>query len=160
MTIHDWAIRWGIPAQAMSELLAMPLPESAPVMNTEAAIQGSIRLHASQLGNNLWRNNNGATETKDGRHLRYGLGNDSPRINKEFKSSDLIGITPVMVTPQHVGGVFGVFTAVEVKHGGWSWSGNEREQAQWKYIMLVRSKGGFAGFAKSIEDYKLCLTTE
>jgi len=26
MNIHDWAMRWGIPAQAISELWTMPLP--------------------------------------------------------------------------------------------------------------------------------------
>lgn len=159
MNIDEWAARWQIPHQAIEELLMMPLPESAPAENTEAAILGSIRLKASQLGCILWRNNNGATKTEDGRHLRFGLGNDSPRINKEFKSSDLIGVTPVMVTQQHVGKIIGVFTAIEGKHGAWSWSGTEREKAQWKYIMLVRNKGGFAGFATSIEDYQLCLNT-
>lgn len=158
MTLNEWQQRWQIPAQAMQELLTMPLPEpAAHTVNTEAAIQGSIRLAASQISNNLWRNNNGAAVTDDGRHLRFGLGNDSPRINHAFKSSDLIGITPVMVTPQHVGRIFGIFTAVEVKHGGWFWSGTEREQAQWKYLTLIQSKGGFATFAKSIEDYKACL---
>ena len=157
MNIHEWVYRWQIPPQAISELLTMPLPISSHSVTSEAAAQGSIRLAASQLGNTLWRNNNGAATTDDGRHLRFGLGNDSPRINKAFKSSDLIGITPVIVTPAHVGRMFGIFTAVEVKHGGWSWSGNEREQAQWKYLQLVNSKGGLATFAKSIEDYRACL---
>jgi len=155
--IHEWAVRWGIPAPAISELLTMPFPEASHTPNTEAAIQGSIRLSASQMGNDLWRNNNGAAKTEDGRHLRFGLGNDSPRINKAFKSSDLIGITPVMITAAMVGRVFGIFTAIEVKKGDWSWSGTDREQAQWKYLMLIRNKGGFATFAKSIKDYRLCL---
>lgn len=157
MNIHDWAIRHSISSQAMSELLTMPLPWSSSTQGTEAAIQQDIRLAASRIGADLWRNNNGAAQLNGGRHIRFGLGNDSPRINKEFKSSDLIGITPVMVTQRHVGRILGVFTAVEVKHGGWSWSGSERELAQWKYLQLVNSKGGFATFARSIEDYKSCL---
>lgn len=157
MNIHDWAMRWGIPAQAMSELLTMPLPDSVPTQQTEAAVQVDTRLEASRNGNILWRNNNGAGMSDDGRYLRWGLGNDSKKINDEFKSSDLIGITPVTVAPYHVGRIFGIFTAVEVKRGNWSWSGNEREQAQWKYLQLVNSKGGFATFARSIEDYKACI---
>ena len=156
--LHDWSVRWQIPQQAMQELLTMPLPDSMSTQGTEAAVQNDIRLIASCNGSNLWRNNNGAGKSEDGRYLRWGLGNDSKKINDEFKSSDLIGVTPVTVQPQHVGRVFGIFTAIEVKHGGWSWSGNDREQAQWKYLQLINSKGGFATFAKSIEDYKLCLT--
>lgn len=158
MTLNEWQQRWQIPQQAMQELLTMPMPErAAHTPLTEAAIQQDIRLEASRIGCSLWRNNNGAAVTDDGRHLRFGLGNDSPRINQAFKSSDLIGITPVMVTADMVGRIFGIFTAVEVKHGGWSWSGTEREQAQWKYLQLVNGRGGFATFAKSKEDYRACL---
>lgn len=160
MNIHDWARRWNIPPDALRELLNMPLPElGANTIYTEASIQQDIRLEASRIGASLWRNNNGAAVADDGRHIRYGLGNDSPRINKAFKSSDLIGITPVMVTTAHVGLTFGIFTAIEVKRGDWQWSNTLREQAQWKYLQLVNSKGGFATFAKSIEDYKLCMNT-
>lgn len=158
MNIHDWAIKYRIPADAVRELLTMPLPESSSAPSTEGAVQADIRLEASRCGNALWRNNNGAGKTEDGRWLRWGLGNDSKKINDEFKSSDLIGITPVMVTPQHVGRIFGIFTAVEVKRGDWSWLGNEHEQAQWNYLQLVNSKGGFATFATSIKDYRSCLT--
>lgn len=126
---------------------------------TEAAIQQDIRLIASKIGANLWRNNSGAVTTDDNRHIRFGLGNDSKNINDEFKSSDLIGITPLMITPQHIGRIVGVFTAIEVKHGGWSWSGNDRELAQWNYLQLIQNKGGFATFANSVEDYTQCLNT-
>ena len=135
---------------------------------TEAAIQQDIRLIASRLGANLWRNNSGAVTTNDGRHIRFGLGNDSKNINDEFKSPDLIGITPVMITPQHVGRIVGIYTEIEAKHGGWVYNVrdlpkselNERERhelAQWKHLNLVQSKGGFATFATSIEDYLKCL---
>jgi len=127
------------------------------MQQVEGAVDASFRLGASRIGVDLWRNNSGAGKSEDGRFLRWGLGSCSKKINDEFKSSDLIGITPVTVTSQHVGRIFGVFTAIEVKRGGWSWSGNEREQAQWKYLQLVNSKGGFATFARSIEDYKSCL---
>jgi len=159
MNIHDWALRWGIPQQAMTELINMPLPNSTKTKQTEGAVQTDLKLAASRIGANLWRNNNGADTLSNGLFMRWGLGNDSKNINDEFKSSDLIGITPVMVTPRHVGRIVGIFTAIEVKRGGWSWSGNERELAQWKYLQLVNSKGGFATFARSIEDYTQCLNT-
>lgn len=160
MTIYEWAQRWNIPPAALNELLNMPLPDSmAPIPGTESSIQQDIRLEASRTGRILWRNNNGAAVADDGRHLRFGLGNDSKRINDAFKSSDLIGITPVIIDACHVGRTIGVFTAVEVKRGDWSWSGTDREQAQWRYIQLVNRMGGFATFAKSTKDYEQCLKT-
>lgn len=158
MNVHEWAQRWNVPPQALQELLAMPMPEPGQHVTTEAATQQQIRLTASKMGGDMWRNNSGALTSDDGRHVRFGLGNDSKRINESFKSSDLIGITPVYVLPHHVGRLFGVFTAVEVKRGDWIWSGSDRETAQWKYLQLVQSKGGFSTFAKSLKDYQSCIT--
>ena len=160
MNIHTWALKWGIPQEAMSELLVAPLPNMTNTGATEAAVQQDIRLAASQTGRVMWRNNNGAATTQDDRHIRFGLGNDSKRINEAFKSSDLIGITPVVVTPQMIGTMLGVFTACEVKRGDWRWSGNKREQAQWNYIQVVNRYGGIGTFAKSVKDYESCLTAQ
>lgn len=156
MNIHEWAARWGLPQQAIDELIVMSLPSSGFTHDTEGATQQQIRLQASRNRAALWRNNSGAVTTDDGRHIRFGLGNDSVKINKFFKSSDLIGITPILIDWQHVGLTFGVFTAVEVKRGSWRWSGNEREQAQLNFLNLVQSKGGLATFATSKEDYTKC----
>lgn len=98
------------------------------------------------------RNNNGACTTDDGRHIRFGLANDSEKINKQIKSHDLIGITSVTVRPQHVGAVFGVFTSIEVKRSGWQYKGTEREQAQLKWGNFVISMGGIAQFATKPGD--------
>lgn len=160
LNIYDWAVRWNIPHQALQELITMPLPTSPHSDQSEAAVQQDIRLYASQIGASLWRNNNGAAQDATGRHIRYGLGNDSKRINDHFKSSDLIGITPMMVTPAHVGRMVGVFTAVEVKTFNWRYTGTDREQAQWKYLQLVASKGGIATFATSKEDYQKCIAEQ
>lgn len=135
---------------------------------SEAAIQAEIRLTASKLGATLWRNNNGAVTTDDGRHIRFGLGNDSKRINTEFKSPDLVGITPLLICPQHVGRIMGIFTGIEDKRGGWTYNvralpkdqlteREQREQAQWKFLQLIQNKGGFATFATSTKDYLRCL---
>lgn len=158
MNINEWAQRWNIPVQALDELLAMPVPDSVNNPGTEAAISQDIRLAASYDGNALWRNNSGAVTTDDGRHIRFGLGNDSIKINKTFKSSDLIGPTPKIIDANMIGKTVGIFTAIEVKPGNWKWLGTEREKAQWNYLQLVNRLGGFSTFAKSVEDYKKCIS--
>jgi hypothetical protein len=101
----------------------------------------------------MWRNQSGACYDETGRLIRYGLANDSAQLNKRIKSSDLIGITPVVITQQMVGQTMGVFTAVEVKHPGWTRPTNDRERAQEAFIRLVTEKGGLGGFAASVEDF-------
>lgn len=120
---------------------------------TETDIQSLIRVEASRLGAPLWRNNNGAAQDKTGRVVRYGLGNDSSKLNEVWKSSDLIGITPVLIRPEHVGQVWGIFTAVEVKAAGWSKPRNDRDRAQERFIKTVQEHGGIGFFADSIETY-------
>jgi hypothetical protein len=125
---------------------------------SETAVQSHIRLAAAQLGLTLWRNQSGACYDDTGRLIRYGLANDSAQLNKRIKSSDLIGLTPLLVEQRHVGRVIGVFTAVEVKHAGWHGPSNDRERAQAEFIRLVREKGGMAGFASSVEEMiKICV---
>lgn len=119
----------------------------------EAAAQSQVRLMAAQRGITLWRNQSGACYDDTGRLIRYGLANDSAQLNKRLKSSDLIGITPMVVLPQHVGLIIGVFTAVEMKHPGWRGVSNDREKAQAEFIRVVRDKGGLAGFITGVEDY-------
>lgn len=123
-------------------------------MMSESSVQQRIRLAAARLATTLWRNNSGALEDKDGRQVRFGLGNDSAKINKVYKSADLIGITPVTITPEHVGMTMGVFTAVECKPEGWKFTATEREYAQLRFLTDVRLHGGKAGFATSVEDYR------
>lgn len=123
-------------------------------MANEAAAQQEIRLEASRLGQRLWRNNNGACKDENGRLIRYGLANDSAKLNKHIKSSDLIGITPFKITPDMVGRTLAVFTSIEVKAKGWHFTGTEREFAQKAWIDLVASMGGVAGFATGGDDLK------
>ena len=123
---------------------------------SEAQVQTELRLAASGHGDHLWRNNVGAAVDASGRMIRYGLGNDSARLNEQIKSSDLIGITRVIVTPDMVGRVVGVFTAIEVKREDWGVSGvpTAREQAQAAFIQLVGRAGGRARFATCVADYE------
>jgi len=119
---------------------------------SEQAVQQAIRLAAPRNNAILWRNNNGACQTVDGRQIRYGLANDSHQINAAIKSSDLIGITRTIITPDMIGRTLGVFTSIEVKRGGWQYSGSPRESAQNKWLQMVQSHGGVAGFAASAGD--------
>lgn len=101
-----------------------------------------IRLEAGRAGLLLWRNNVGVTPPVSGmRPVRYGLANDSARINKVIKSSDYIGIAPG-----------GRFLAVEEKPHGWRYRGDEHERAQLAFIQAVQRAGGIGCFATSWED--------
>ncbi len=113
---------------------------------SEARVQQDVQLAASYAGGRLWRNNSGAYFDKRGVQVRYGLCNVSKKVNKQIKSSDLIGITPVVITEDMVGQTVGVFTAVECKKEGWVYPGTEPEIAQKKFIDLVNSLGGRAKF--------------
>ena len=151
MNLDEWAADWQIPAQAVADLRArLGLFNTDPAATpgeSEAAIQTRIRLEASAKGCRLWRNNVGACYTSEGAFLRYGLANDSAAMNKKIKSADLVGIRPVKITPQHVGGTIGQFVAREVKRAGWRYSGSPREEAQLAFLSLVLAMGGDAGFS-------------
>lgn len=121
----------------------------------EAASQQHIRLEAARHRCDLWRNNVGVLLNERGVPVRYGLVNDSPELNRLYKSSDLIGITPLFITPDMVGRLVGVFTAVECKESNWSYNPNDQHQkAQKAFIDLVLKNGGMAGFATSSEDFR------
>jgi len=99
------------------------------------------------MGIRLWRNNVGAVTTDDGRHIRFGLANESAKMNGVLKSSDLIGITPYTMTLRDLGRTIGVFTSIEVKHPGWNYTGTPREVAQRGWIQAINNFGGIASFA-------------
>lgn len=119
---------------------------------SEASAQQRIRIEAPHHGVRLWRNNVGACIDERGNHIRYGLANESAAMNKKIKSSDLIGITPVIVTPEMVGRTLGVFTAIECKRPGWQYKGGGREAAQLSYMQIIIALGGIAQFATGPED--------
>lgn len=122
-------------------------------MMNEGAVQQRLRLEAARLNTLMWRNNVGACEDKSGRVIRYGLANDSKALNGIFKSSDLIGITPIFITPDMVGEFVGVFTAIESKREGWHMTpSDDRAKAQLTFHDAVRQYGGYAGFATSPSD--------
>ena len=129
-------------------------------MTTEKDIERTLILHASQCGSVIFKNEVGAAwqgeidrnnsvipqriVLKNCRRVTYGLCTGS---------SDLIGWTPVTVTPDMVGKKIAVFTAVEVKlnkNGKYKATDDQK-----RFISAVLNNGGFAGVAdckKDLED--------
>lgn len=123
----------------------------------ESATASHIRLDAAQQNVDLWRNNNGAFEDpkNEGRWIRYGLCNESKEQSKRIKSSDYIGITPVLITPNMVGKTLGVFTAIETKPSRWRLvPSDKRGIAQKAFHDIVKKSGGFAGFASTVDQFR------
>lgn len=115
-------------------------------MNEEQVAQ-RVLLEAGRLGVILWRNNSGALPDKNGRLVRFGLGNDSAQANAKFKSPDYIGFTPTFIVPEFVGRTLPVFTGIDTKHSEWTHPENDRDRAQEAFLRFVQSHGGYAGFA-------------
>ena len=136
MDISTWCKRWNIPVEALGELFSSQPTAIGLSKGSEAAVSNHLRLQASKAGMIVWRNNVGATKDEHGRLIRFGLANDSPALNKQIKSSDLIGIKPG-----------GQFVAIEAKRSDWKYTGTEREEAQLRFISLVNSMGGQAYFS-------------
>ncbi|AAQ96577.1 hypothetical protein [Vibrio phage VP16C] len=158
----QWAARW---PQAAAELVAVmadtaPSPVTSPA--SEARAQQEARMEAGRRGGVLWRNNVGATKAKEPHvcpncafkfevrkpPLRYGLCNDSEKLNAKIKSSDLIGIKPVLITPDMVGQTIGQFWAVEVKAPGEPINlRDERQKGQAAFGALVERFNGTFEFS-------------
>lgn len=149
MTLTEWAVKYQVSPQALAELAFLwptdPAEQHA-AKGSEASVVAKRRLAASARGGRAWRNNVGAFQDARGNFIRYGLANDSAQQNKIIKSSDLIGIEPVTITPQHVGTVIGRFFAEECKRPGWKYTGSEHEKAQLNFLHLVNALGGRGEF--------------
>lgn len=61
--------------------------------------------------------------------------------------SDLVGFTPVVITPEMVGSTLAVYAAAEVKAGK-----DTLKPGQRRFIDFVNENGGRAGVARSPED--------
>lgn len=105
----------------------------------ESNIQRLIMLATSEAGSTMFRNNIGAYTTPDGYRVKYGVGNPG--------GADLIGITPVTITPDMVGRTVGVFTAIEVK----TKTGKPTAQ-QLNFRRVILENGGIAGITRSADD--------
>ncbi len=122
-------------------------------MKHESQLKAWVRLNSqSEFQSLMMRNNSGALPNPfTGIPVRFGLGNDCKKTNAVFKSSDLIGITPVNCPCGHT---YGVFTALEIKKPGWVPNTNNQEYiAQQNFISTIRQKSGISGFIQSKEDF-------
>ena len=115
-------------------------------MQSEAKIQHDVRL---ALGATipLWRNEVGVVrfEDKQGkpRTVSFGLCKGS---------SDLIGIRPLLIIPEHVGRTIGQFVAFELK----TVKGRATKE-QKMFLELIERNGGVAAIVRSVEDAREAL---
>lgn len=170
VTFLEWANKWRIPQEAFAELVALSVvPPTTDEMSgdnkSEAYVQSRVLLEGGDRGVYLWRNNVGAGSLyplndlceacqlavgPKVRMIRWGLANQSKRINSEIKSGDLIGGKPTLITADMVGSTVLKFYSRECKSEGWEWRGTEREVAQLAWTTLINSLGGDAAIVNSV----------
>lgn len=166
MTYADWAHKHpqaALELQALQQAGVSP-PTDHSTGHSEDRVQADIRMAAAREGAVMWRNNVGASKAKEVHvcpscrfkyevtkpPIRWGLCNDSSKLNACLKSSDLVGVVPRVISPSDVGKTLGQFAAVEVKRAAWTWRGDKHEQAQAAYGSLVMSKGGLFTFSTGV----------
>lgn len=109
-----------------------------------------ILLRASEMGARLFRQNVGQAWV--GKVIRQGhqvmVAEARPfHAGLCVGSSDVIGITPVVVTPDMVGKTVGIFTAYEMKTGKL-----KTTKQQDGFLAMVRRLGGIAKVVRSPDD--------
>lgn len=157
--VEQWASDYGVPQSALDDLLVrlgalLYTPTGDEVSGRESSLQAAVRVAEGRLGNRMFRNNNGVAIDSRNIPIRYGLGNDSKKVINKIKSSDLIGIERVRVTPEMVGSIHGLFKSLEIKRPGWKWRGNAEEKAQLRWLIFVNLMGGRAKFVSSLKEYQ------
>lgn len=145
-SLQEWARRWNIPNEALRELGKSVIYTSPTDGDgSESRQQSLVRLEAAKRGNvYLFRNNVGAGMLESGSFVRWGLANDSPKMNEVVKSGDLIGWRSKLIGQSDVGSIIAQFVSREVKHESWKWHGTVEEQAQLKWAAVVNTHGGDA----------------
>ena len=150
--VISWAIRNHVSAQALNELSVIFglhgdhfLPPTV-TGTSEAAVQSAVRLEAARKGVRLFRNNVGVLTNENGVPVRYGLANESKKVNAVMKSGDLIGWRSVTIEPRHIGQRIAQFLSRECKPVNWHYTGTDREKAQLAWAQLVTDGGGDAAF--------------
>jgi hypothetical protein len=151
LKFHDWAHRWGIPPQAMAELVGALwyVPEGTPKPGSEAFVQSRVRIEAAGKGVRLYRNNVGAGQLANGSFVRWGLANDSKALNDVLKSGDLIGWRRVLITPDHVGKILAQFVSRECKRSDFRPDNSTEFEAQKRWAALINNDGGDAAIVHS-----------
>lgn len=131
----------------------------------EKKVQQTIRLKCSNYSNRIFRNHVGTSFTPWAAKAAINTifnPEDKKRAERELKkgyfshgfgegTSDLIGIQKVKITGDMVGKTIGQFVAVEVKDPEHK-TNPELLEKQEKFINMIISLGGAAGFASSVEE--------
>lgn len=110
---------------------------------SETSIMRSIQIAISRIGARVFRNQVGKYKLENGAWLSSGL---------VPGSSDLIGWTPVTITPGMVGRRVAVFTAIEVKRPKEHLRPNQAD-----FLRVVSDFGGIAIVGRSDSGASACL---
>lgn len=160
---QQWAARHPQAAAELNQILgAIPWPATGQAQDkSEAWAQQQARLDIAHQGAMAWRNNVGAIPSKmpvtcpkcmfthvvKQTPIRYGMANDSQKLNEKIKSSDLILAIPRTITPAMIGTTIAQFGTVECKRPGWTYRATEAEVAQLAWLELIANIGGYATFS-------------
>ena len=106
----------------------------------ETNLMKRIQIALSKIGSRVFRNNCGALRDRNGTWVKYGVARPG--------GSDLIGWTPVVITPEYFGRTLAIFTAVEVKKDDKARLTPEQEN----FIDVVTKSGGIAFATTSVDD--------
>lgn len=156
-SLEAWALRHGVGWAALAELRTAfghdtDLAAELDLGDSENVVQAHVRLAAAANGFKLYRNNVGALKDKRGVPVRYGLCNDTEKLNKVVKSSDLIGWKPeVWLHPETFEPTkIARFVSIECKKADWPGYNPDdaHEKAQQRWLELVQAAGGLACFSK------------
>lgn len=105
---------------------------------SESTVLRQVHIGLVEAGSRVFRNNVGVLQDRFGQYVSYGLCRGS---------SDLIGWTPIIVTPEMVGKKVAVFTACEVKD-----KKGRATMEQENFIAVVGAAGGIAFIVRSDAD--------
>jgi hypothetical protein len=108
---------------------------------SESVVLKKIMIAMSRVGGRVFRNNVGFFKTVDGRFIATGLCSGS---------TDLIGWTSIIITPEMVGKKIAVFTAIEAKKEDFKLTKSMAKhiEHQINFIETVKKAGGISGMVR------------
>lgn len=126
-------------------------------MATESDVEKKLIKYCSQIGTTVFKNNTGSAYRgvmkRDIKNRRVIVMPQLVSYGLIKGSSDLIGITPKIITQDMVGQKIGIFTALEVKKNK---KGNYRATPEQKaFIQMIKNNGGMAGVVDCEKDVDL-----
>lgn len=124
-------------------------------MANEFKLYGPIQIEASKVGARLFRNHVGTGfqligQPPPGWRPPEWLGRFT--FGLAPGSGDLVGWAPVTITPDMVGKTVAVFASVEVKDPAWRRTPAYEKGQQMLWANAVKSSGGIAGLAQSVDQ--------